>query len=1002
MGKLAVEVTGFRKDGGPLTKHLELVDGRIDNDSGACFMARGAAWRVQLDSAAAIADFINKLAQNEAFALGRIKNGHPDRVRVVTAAKVKDDPKVIARTLKYLVFAQGEAGLALIDIDLKGISEAARRRIDGATGIWKALCAVCPPLEAAAYVRRASTSSGLVNTQTGQTYPGSGGFHVVVVVADAADVPRFLSDFFDRLWLAGFGWGWVGGAGQFLERSLIDRAVGSPERLVFEAQPIIAPPLAQAPRPAVAHEGDILDTKAACPPLTDAEKTEVGNLKEAERARLKPAMDQARAAWSEGHIRRIIAAGKTEAEAKAEVGRWLDTHQLTGAFQLLFDDPQLAGATVADVIAAPAKYAGKTLADPLEGLSYGRGRAILYNNSDSLIIHSFAHGGANYQLREAQRPTEPGEASSVLPRFEMRPEGLYRRDAKTESWKWVAPPFEFFGRCREPRDGQGISRGWGRLIRYRDHDDVTVDAIVSDADLHRDVSVLAGSLAEQGFSIASNPAARNAFAEYLNRDASRGRITLAPHTGWLLVDGKPAFILPSGPIGLTGMERERVILRASARAPYETRGSLAEWRDGVGKLAKGNPLAVMAISLAFASTLLWLGGYESGGVHVWGPSSVGKTTLARLNASVWGKPAEGGWLRPWRTTANAIEATLAGACDAGLPFDEVAQADAASFAEMIYLVTGGQGKSRLRRDASLRETTTWRALVLSTGEFPIEIKLGESAASRFGGGKHRGGQSVRLIDIKAERQHGAFDDVKGKSAAEFVAECNREATMHYGSGGPSFVKALIERGVTGADVRAKVAAFVQEELHAEHELSGLPKLAEVSGQAERVAERFGLIAAAGELATEFGVTPWDGGEAAAAAADIFEQWLDARGGANPHEERQAVQQARLFFERFGDSRFDSLEPPKTNPFTGVEIERRGALDRAGWRDGEGEDRRWYVSTEVWGKEVCAGLDPAFVAKTLVSLGILETDPGRVTKVKWRFGKAIRFYVVTPRIFEAES
>lgn len=513
------------------------------------------------------------------------------------------------------------------------------------------------------------------------------------------------------------------------------------------------------------------------------------------------------------------------------------------------------------------------------------------------------------------------------------------------------------------------------------------------------MAVLAGDLAELGFSVANNPAARNAFAEFLNRDANKARITLAPCTGWLLVDGKPVFILPSGPTGLMGMERERVILRASARAPYETRGSLAEWRNGVGQLAKGNPLAVIAISLALASTLLWLAGYESGGVHLWGPSSVGKTTLARLNASVWGKPAEGGWLRPWRTTANAIEATLAGACDAGLPFDEVAQADAGSFAEMIYVITGGAGKSRLRRDASLRDPMTWRALVLSTGEFPIEIKLGESAASRFGGGKHRGGQSVRLIDIKAERRHGAFDDVKGKSAAEFVAECHRESTAHYGSPGPAFVRALIERGITGADVRAKVAAFVKDELHAEHELSGELKLAEISGQAERVAERFGLIAAAGDLATEFGVTPWDAGEATAAAADIFEQWLVARGGANPHEARQAVQQVRLFFERFGDSRFDSLEPPEPNPFTGVKIERRGALDRAGWRESEGEERRWYVSTEVWSKEVCAGLDPAFVAKTLVALGILETEPGRVTKIKKVLGKVIRFYVVTPRIFE---
>jgi hypothetical protein len=368
-------------------------------------MSRGAAWRVELDSATAIADFVNKLGQNEAFAIGRIKDGHPDRVRVVTAAKVKDDPAVIARSLKYLIFVRGEPGLSLLDIDLKAISDTARRRIEEAGGIWKALCAVVPQLESAAYVRRASTSSGLSNTITGETYPGSGGFHIIVVVADATDILRFLSDLHNRLWLAGLGWGMVSTAGSFLERALIDKAVGSPERLIFEGPPIIMPPLAQAPRPAVAHEGDTLDTRTACPPLTASEAAEVKRLKEAERVRLKPEADKMRAAWCADHIRRIVATGKTEAEAKAEVERWLDTQQLTGDFPLPFDDPQLAGATVADVLDEPNKFAGKTLADPFEGIAYGRGKAILYRNKGRSLIHSFAHGGVNYQL--AAEPTAP-------------------------------------------------------------------------------------------------------------------------------------------------------------------------------------------------------------------------------------------------------------------------------------------------------------------------------------------------------------------------------------------------------------------------------------------------------------------------------------------------------------------------------------------------------------------------------------------------------------------
>ena len=54
---------------------------------------------------------------------------------------------------------------------------------------------------------------------------------------------------------------------------------------------------------------------------------------------------------------------------------------------------------------------------------------------------------------------------------------------------------------------------------------------------------------------------------------------------------------------------------------------------------------------------------------------MGKTTCLRMAASVWGSGADGGDVRTWRSTANGIEATLAGANDTCLPLDEVGQAD---------------------------------------------------------------------------------------------------------------------------------------------------------------------------------------------------------------------------------------------------------------------------------------------------------------------------------------
>ena len=67
---------------------------------------------------------------------------------------------------------------------------------------------------------------------------------------------------------------------------------------------------------------------------------------------------------------------------------------------LPFDDPELAGCTVADVLADPDKFEGATLADPLEGVDYGTGKAQIMRRADgSIWIHSFAHGRTVYDLK---------------------------------------------------------------------------------------------------------------------------------------------------------------------------------------------------------------------------------------------------------------------------------------------------------------------------------------------------------------------------------------------------------------------------------------------------------------------------------------------------------------------------------------------------------------------------------------------------------------------------
>ena len=430
MSKYLGEVTVFKKSSGALTKRLELRDGKIVNDDSDCFMVRGTAHRAKIDSVHALADLINKFRSNQAYALGRLKDGVKDGAAVVTAKEIKDagDLSVIARTMKYLVFKEGEPGFVLLDIDLKGMPETVKRSIEGCGGPWGALCKAFPELKTIARVERASTSSGLRNSKTGETFPGSGGLHIVIPVLDAADVPRCLSILHDRLWLAGFGWGMVSGAGSFLERSLIDKSVGSSERLIFEAAPTVVLPLVQEGREAKAYDGEVLDTPLRAP-LTDAEEGELKKLLAAENARLLPEREAKRAEWSVSHIKRLTASGMTETAARAQVSRWLDRQELSGDFPLLFDDPKIAGTTVAEVLATPDKYVDETLSDPIEGLAYGRGKAKLFRRDNgSLSIHSFAHGGINYELKTTSTAVDDAELEH-LARLSPLEYGRARKEA---------------------------------------------------------------------------------------------------------------------------------------------------------------------------------------------------------------------------------------------------------------------------------------------------------------------------------------------------------------------------------------------------------------------------------------------------------------------------------------------------------------------------------------------------------------------------------------------
>jgi hypothetical protein len=401
-----IEITHLAKRGGPLTKRIFLAgDGTYQSDGSACVMAEGDGHRVELAGVEPLADIISQMEPHEALALGTLEAGRPDKVGIVTKAKLNGSarPDLIARTAGAIVYRPRQPAFALLDYDLKGMPAEAGARIDAAGGYWSALVTVIPALADVARVVRRSTSAGLYREDTGEKLPGSYGMHVYVEVEDGADIPRFLSTLHERCWLAGLGWSMVGAGGQLLERSIVDRTVGAPERLVFEGAPILVAPLAQnadSRRP-VATEGVPLDTVATCPPLTILETARLVELRAQEAQRLTAERARVRDEFIKDRAAALSArTGMSSERARRIVARQCDGGVLYPSEVLPFDDPALAGRTVADVLADPAGYEGETLADPLEGVDYGRCKARIMREADGWPwVHSFAHGRTTYRLR---------------------------------------------------------------------------------------------------------------------------------------------------------------------------------------------------------------------------------------------------------------------------------------------------------------------------------------------------------------------------------------------------------------------------------------------------------------------------------------------------------------------------------------------------------------------------------------------------------------------------
>jgi uncharacterized protein (DUF927 family)/phage/plasmid primase-like uncharacterized protein len=558
-------------------------------------------------------------------------------------------------------------------------------------------------------------------------------------------------------------------------------------------------------------------------------------------------------------------------------------------------------------------------------------------------------------------------------RFEVSRHGVFfigtDKDGKELPPRWICSPLQVVAMTRDAKSGE-----WGRLLEWSDADQVHHQWAMPLELLQGDGSDVRRELARLGLSIAPSKAARDLLTSFLQAWPVEARARCVERLGW----HGSVYVTPAASIG---QESEIVVFQnAHALEPaFSVAGTAEEWRDSVAILAAGNSRLVFALSVAFAGALADVAGEDSGGFHLRGSSSSGKSTVLKAAASVWGDPSA--YPRLWRATANGLEGLAALHNDGLLILDELSQIDPKEAGEAAYLLANGQGKARASRTGAARQSARWRLLFLSAGEESLTALMARA------GRKANAGQEIRLADIDADAGAGMgiFEVLHDQPSPAALALAVKDAAIRFhGAVGLAWLCSIVSD-------RPRLAEFIVKEIEQFVEAS-VPKGA--AGQVLRVARRFALVAVAGELATHYGLTGWLKGEAIAAAHKCFSAWLDSFGGTGNREERAILSQVRAFFETHGASRFEDVASASDQRI----------LNRAGfYRTKANGVREFMVLPEAYKRDVCQGYDAKTVTAVLLKAGWLEPGKDGRTAQKPRIPGigTPRCYIFNERMWEDE-
>ena len=261
-------------------------------------------------------------------------------------------------------------------------------------------------------------------------------------------------------------------------------------------------------------------------------------------------------------------------------------------------------------------------------------------------------------------------------------------------------------------------------------------------------------------------------------------INLIPKTfvskgfGFKLVEGKRVFILEKMVGKKAAQGSKEVSVEFSPEPGFERfvkavkpEGTYLKWRECIEPALK-YPYAAFAFYASFAAPLLRMLKAPNFIVDFWGSTSVGKTTVLELAASVWGNPHKeaGGLVFGWDSTRVFLERMANFFCDIPIFPDDSQTVDDRTMASMLYQVANGVGKGR-GAVAGIRQAPTWHTVCFSTGERPL------TECTSFSGAR------ARTI--------GLYGSPFPNAGADFINDFKTGIRENYGHAGAKFVEGIL-------------------------------------------------------------------------------------------------------------------------------------------------------------------------------------------------------------------